>query len=137
MHILDEFLQNVTINLFDYDICRLFSSLCTKEVHTYKEKTYRGTEINCFYKLQQVRQAPYLSALYFWHSLVWNFQFDKLNFFPSLNLIFTAFSLQKTSSNLEKIQFIKLESLNSIMSQINWKQIGGYAKSFVICSYSV
>ena len=57
MHILDEFLQNVTINLFDYDICRLFSSLCTKEVHTYKEQTHRGTEMSCSYKLRHVRHG--------------------------------------------------------------------------------
>ena len=34
--------------------------------------------------------TPYLSALDFWHSIVWNFEFDELDFFPSLNCIFTA-----------------------------------------------
>ena len=35
-------------------------------------------------------QSPYLSAFDFWHSPVWNFKFDELDFFPSLNWIFTA-----------------------------------------------
>ena len=34
--------------------------------------------------------TPYLSALDFWHSIVWNFEFDELDFFPSLNCIFIA-----------------------------------------------
>ena len=32
----------------------------------------------------------YLSALDFWYSLAWNFEFDELDFFPCLNWIFTA-----------------------------------------------
>ena len=31
------------------------------------------------------RQSPYLSALDFWNSPVWNIMFDELDFFPSLN----------------------------------------------------
>ena len=45
--------------------------------------------------------SPYLSALDFLNSPVWNFKFVELIFFPSLNWIFTAWcNLQKSSSNL-------------------------------------
>ena len=49
--------------------------------------------INTFYTSLHnhlTSQSSYLSALDFWHSPVWNFKFDELDFFPSLNWIFTA-----------------------------------------------
>ena len=36
---------------------------------------------------------PYLSELDFSNSPVWNFQFDELDFFPSLNLIFVGYMI--------------------------------------------
>ena len=62
--------------------------------------------------------TPYLSALDFGHSVIWNFQFDKLIFFPSLNLIFTAcVACKNPVQTWKKIQFIKLEISNLIMSK--------------------
>ena len=48
--------------------------------------------------------SPYLSALDFWLFLVWNIEFDDLDFFPSLNWIFASKSGTRTR---KKIQFIK------------------------------
>ena len=36
--------------------------------------------------------TSYFSALDFWHTPVWNFEFDELNFFPSLNWIFASYT---------------------------------------------
>ena len=44
--------------------------------------------------------SPYLSALDFLNFLVWNFKFVELDFFPSLNWIYTAcVTCKKSSSN--------------------------------------
>ena len=65
-------------------------------------------------------QSPYLSALDFWQSLVWNSEFDELNSFPNLNWIFTACVVCKNPVQTKrKIQFIKLEISNWRMSKIN------------------
>ena len=61
----------------------------------------------------------YLSALDFWHSPVWNFKFDELDFFPSLNWIFAGYTGSKNPVQTgKKIQFIKLEIWNWRMSKI-------------------
>ena len=49
------------------------------------------------------RQSPYLSALDFCNSSVWNIKFDELDFFLSLNWIFyVCCSLQTSSLKLNK-----------------------------------
>ena len=58
-------------------------------------------------------QAPYLSELDFSNSPVWNFQFDELDFFPSLNWIFVGYTGSKNPVQTgKKYQFIKLEISN-------------------------
>ena len=72
--------------------------------------------INTFYTSLHnhlTSQSSYLSALDFWHSPVWNFKFDELDFFPSLNWIFSGYTGSKNRvQTRKKIQFIKLEILN-------------------------
>ena len=72
-----------------------------------------GTILNEWYTNWSVTLSSDLSALDFWHSLVWNFEFDELDFFPSLNWIFTACVVYKNPvQTRKKIQFIKLETSN-------------------------
>ena len=57
--------------------------------------------------------SPYISALEFFNSPVWNIQFDELDFFPSLNWIFLpAVACKIQVWNRIKIQFIKLDISN-------------------------
>ena len=63
--------------------------------------------------------SPYLSELDFSNSPVWNFQFDELIFFPSLNWIFTACVAYKNPVQTRKKS-----------SSSNWKfQTGEFEKS--------
>ena len=67
-----------------------------------------------------IANTSYLSALDFWHSPVWNFKFDELDFFPILNWMFTACVTCKNPVQTRKrIQFIKLKISNWRMSKIN------------------
>ena len=56
-------------------------------------------------------QTPYLSALNFWHSLAWNFKFDELDFFPSLNWIFAGYSDSKNP--IHQTWYFKLENVKN------------------------
>ena len=59
------------------------------------------------------RLSPYLSKLAFSNSPVWNFQFDELDFFPSLKWIFVGYTGSKNPVQTgKKYQFIKLEISN-------------------------
>ena len=63
--------------------------------------------------------SPYLSALDFLNFPVWNFKFVELDFFPSLNWIYTAcVTCKNPVQTKKKIQFIKLSSSNRRMSKI-------------------
>ena len=65
------------------------------------------------------KQTFYLSALDFWRSPVWNFEFDELDFFPSLNWIFAGYTGSKNPvQTRKKIQFIKIEISNWRISKI-------------------
>ena len=44
-------------------------------------------------------QSPYLSALDFWNSPVWNIEFDELDFF----LVWTGFFFLKINTNEKKM----------------------------------
>ena len=44
----------------------------------------------------------YLAALDFWHSPVWNFKFDELDFFPSLNWILAGYTSSKNPVQTRK-----------------------------------
>ena len=54
-------------------------------------KIYKLQENYCIFWMQ----SSYLSALDFWHSLVWNVEFDELDFFSSLNWIFASYTGSK------------------------------------------
>ena len=56
---------------------------------------------------QFIQSSPYLSALDVWHSRDWNFEFDGLDFFPSLNWIFAV------KSSLSNWKFQTRECQNS------------------------
>ena len=65
-------------------------------------------------------------TFHFWHSLIWNFEFDELDFFPSLNWIFTAcVACKNPVQTLKKIRFIKLGISSLIMSKIKCRLKGG------------
>ena len=65
-----------------------------------------------FFTLLWDALSPYLSALDFCNSPVWNIKFDKLDFFPSLNCKIQVW-------NRLKIQFIKLYISNWNRVQID------------------
>ena len=65
------------------------------------------------FKLPLAPHTPYLSALDFWHSLVWHFEFDELNFFPSLNWIFTACVACNCKNHVHQTRYFKLENVKN------------------------
>jgi hypothetical protein len=70
--------------------------------------------------------SPYLSALDFFNSPVWNIQFDELNFLSTSNLNCTGYSRQKNPVQIrEKILFIKLNISNWKIAKIKCRYIGG------------
>ena len=55
--------------------------------------------------LQLGSGSSLLSALDFWHSLAWNFEFDELDFFYTLNWIFAAWVACKNSVQTRNLIF--------------------------------
>ena len=62
-----------------------------------------------------ITYSPYLCALNFGHSVVWNFQFNRLIFFPSFNWIFYCkFPVQTCKKNLgHQTRNFKLENVKN------------------------
>ena len=61
--------------------------------------------INQPFCLKNDKLSSYLSALDFWHSLAWNFEFDELDFFYTLNWIFAAWVACKNSVQTRNLIF--------------------------------
>ena len=88
--------------------------ICSKNSRTDVCKPHlQYGDLDCYCGLSIVYLAPYLSELDFSNFPAWNFQFDELIFFPSLNWIFTAcVAFKNPVQTRKKIQFIKLEISN-------------------------
>ena len=82
-----------------------------------------------------MNQPPNLSAHDFWHSLVWNIEFDNVDFFPSLNWFLEAtytgsknpVQIRKKKISSTNSKFQTRECQNSSVSGSNQGRGGGYA----------